>query len=100
MMKVTANPNTTPAASPPAATVTKLMAACVALNAPVRLAATANRNNTRPEASLTRLSPSSNTVRRCGRRTFCNTALAATASGGETMAPSAKQAAQGSDGIT
>ena len=46
-------------------------------------------------ASLSRLSPSSKAVSRRGRETRWSTARADTASGGETIAPSAKQAAQG-----
>ena len=37
---------------------------------------------------------------RAGRRTRASTALAATASGGETIAPSVTQAAHGSEGIS
>ncbi len=75
-------------------------AARPASNVPVSAAATANRYSTSPEASLTRLSPSSSTVMRGGRDSPCSTALAATVSDGETIAPSAKHAAHGSDGST
>lgn len=85
---------------PPAASSTKLPAASTQLNVPVMAAATAKRNNTIPVASLTRLSPSSSTTIRRGSRSPASTALAATASGGDTMAPSAKHAAQGKPGTT
>ena len=93
-------PATIPMATPPTAKPLKVASAWPALNVPVIVAATANRNSTRPEASFTRLSPSSNTTIRRGKLRRANTAFAATASGGEMMAPSAKQAPQGSDGST
>jgi hypothetical protein len=74
--------------------------AAPALNVPVNPAAIAKRNNTKPVASLTRLSPSRSVVTRAGSGNPLRTAFAATASGGETMAPKAKQEAQGRDGMT
>jgi len=87
----TASPTTTP----PSASRTKLVTAAPALNVPLNVAATAKRNRTSPVASLSRLSPSTSADSRRGSLTFCSTARAETASGGETIAPSAKQAAQG-----
>ena len=55
---------------------------------------------TSPDASLTRLSPSRTVTSLAGSLRRCSTALAATASGGETMAPSATPAGQGSDGMS
>lgn len=49
---------------------------------------------------MTRLSPSSTTTSRRGSFSRDSTAPAATASGGETIAPSAKQAAQGKPGAS
>ncbi len=70
------------------------------LKAPVSTAATANRNRTSPVASFSKLSPSRNVLSRRGNFTRCKTARADTASGGETMAPSATQAAQGNAGTS
>jgi hypothetical protein len=58
------------------------------------------RNSTRPAASLSRLSPSSRTMMRRGSASRSSTARAATASGGDTTAPSAKHTAHGSVGAT
>ena len=83
---------------PPIESTPKLTAASATLNAPVSPAATAKRNSTMPVASLDEAFPSSSTIMRGGSRTRASTALAATASGGDTMAPSAKHAAHGRDG--
>ncbi len=56
------NAKITPTIRPPMATVKKLMVAAPALNEPVNAAATAKRSSTSPDASLTRLSPSSSTM--------------------------------------
>lgn len=78
-------------------------------NRPVALAAvidtasaadTAIWYSSRPDASLTRLSPSSTATSRAGSGWRCRIAFAATASGGDTIAPSVKQAAHGSAGFT
>src|SRR5579875_683078 len=63
-------------------------------------AATAKRIATRAEASLTRDSPLRMVTMRRGMRSFSVTAVAATASGGETMAPSARATGQVKPGIT
>ena len=93
-----AAPTSKPMAMPPEASSTKLSNACAALKVPVTLAAMAKRNSTRPLASFSRLSPSSKVSKRRGSFTRCSTARADTASGGDTMAPSAAQAAHGKDG--
>ncbi len=98
MNRISSQPMMKPTATPPSASSAKRTTAPSKLNAPVSAAATAKRNSTRPAASLSRLSPSSSTISRRGSATRSSTALAATASGGETIAPSVKQAAHGSAG--
>ncbi len=49
-------------------------------------------NNSSADASLSRLSPFSTATDRCGMRTLASTAVAAAASGGATIAPSASAA--------
>src|SRR5476651_2738314 len=83
---------------PPRPSRAKLAAACSMLNVPVSAAATAKRTRTRPAASLSKLSPSRIAISLRGSATRSSTALAAMASGGETIAPSAKQTAQGRPG--
>ena len=65
---------------------------------PVTIAALANFRRTRPVASFTRLSPSRIVTIRRGRRTRRAIAVAATASGGETMAPRTRAAGHGTPG--
>ncbi|CAJ4251949.1 Uncharacterised protein [Burkholderia pseudomallei] len=89
-----------PTATPPTPSCAKRTTASPVLNAPVSAAATAKRNSTSPAASFRRLSPSSSTISRRGSATRSSTAFAATASGGDTIAPSAKHAAHGSPGAT
>jgi len=85
---------------PPSATHASSMPADASENTPVAAAATANLNATRPEASLMRLSPVRIALTRpgSGRRAVID--AVATASVGETMAPSANAAASGSAGIS
>jgi hypothetical protein len=89
-----------PANTPPIARMAKSRTASPASKNPLRVAATAQRNKIRPVASFSRLSPSSKAVSRRGSVTPLSTARADTASGGDTMAPNAKQAAQGSSGTS
>lgn len=98
MKRISAQPTMKPTATPPSPSSAKRSTAPWKLNTPVSAAAAAKRYSTRPAASLSRLSPSSSTISRRGSATRSSTALAATASGGETIAPSVKQAAQGSEG--
>src|SRR6266567_8262903 len=58
-------------------------------------AATAKRKEMKAVASFTRLSPSRITIILRGTRKFCVTDSAATASGGEMMAPNTNATAQG-----
>src|SRR5581483_6594580 len=88
-------PTTSPRATPPMLTTTKLTAAAGSENAPVISAATANLSATSAEASFTRLSPSSTVTIRRGTPRLCVIAVAATAPGGETIAPKANAAATG-----
>ena len=64
------------------------------------MAAMAVRSATRAVASLSRLSPSRIATIRRGMPTLRAIVVAATASGGETTAPSAKAAASETPGIT
>ena len=93
-------PTTKPITMPPIASTKNVPTAPVALNAPVTPAAIAKRNSTRPVASFSRLSPSSRMRSRRGSFTRSSTARAETASGGETIAPSAKQAGHERDGTS
>ena len=68
-------------------------------NVPVAIAATANLNATSPDASLMRLSPLRISVTRDGSGRRSVMAAVATASVGDTIAPSANAAASGSVGI-
>src|SRR5687767_14764785 len=67
---------------------------------PVATAPTAKRYTSSALASLKRLSPSRITSSRCGGRSALSTVVAAAASGGATMAPSAIAAAQGMSGTS
>ena len=78
----------------------KSIAAALQLKAPVAAAAIANLNAMRPEASLIRLSPLMIVVTRDGTLSLEVIALTATASVGETTAPSANAAASGIAGIS
>jgi len=69
-------------------------------NPPATTAARANLKATRPVASFIRLSPLSTVVRRAGTRSRSVMALTATASVGETIAPSAKAIASGRPGTS
>src|SRR3954453_13941805 len=85
---------------PPTAEVTNDTEASPNDTSPAMVAPTAKRYSTSEEASLSRLSPSSTTTRRFGRRQFLSPDAAATASGGATMAPSVTAAAQGRSGTS
>ena len=85
---------------PPAATTTKRPLAAPSENVPVATAASANLYATRPVASLTRLSPSMMVTTRRGTLSRWVTAVAATASGGDTIAPSTNATSQLIPGIT
>src|SRR5438876_3230665 len=85
----------TPTPTPPAATKRNRKLASPSEKLPVIMAATANRNEMKEVASLTKLSPSRMTMILRGTRKFCVTDSAATASGGEMRAPKTKQTAKG-----
>src|SRR6266404_2731871 len=68
-------------------------------NVPVKAAATAKRMQTRPEASLSRDSPSRMCIKRLGTGTRAAIADTAIGSVGETIAASAKAMATGISGI-
>ena len=70
------------------------------LKTPVTAAAIAVRYNTSADASLTRLSPSRITMTRRGTGSRDTIAAAATASGGEMIAPSATATLHGMPGIS
>ena len=84
-------PTTRPAATPPTETRTNSPAAFEGENVPDTTATVANFSRTRPVESLTRLSPSRMVMSRRGSFSLWAMAAAATASGGETMAPRTKQ---------
>jgi hypothetical protein len=85
---------------PSSVTSQKSTAAFCHTKVPDNTAARANRNTTRLEASLTRLSPSRILMTRLGTLIPFNTAVAATASGGEIMPPSRKPNASVNPGMT
>jgi hypothetical protein len=78
----------------------KVGSASQGLKEPAAAAPTASRNTSSAVASLNRLSPSSTTMSRCGSPTCRSTEVAAAASGGATIAPSATAAAQGISGTS
>ncbi|MND55434.1 hypothetical protein D3C80_465200 [compost metagenome] len=84
---------------PPIATQRNVPSASVSENVPVTAAATANRMQTRPDASLSSDSPSRMCINRGGIGTRAAIAETATGSVGETMAASAKATASGMAGI-
>ena len=92
-------PAAAPSATPPVATSANSPIAAGSENAPVSTATSANLQSTSPAASLSRLSPSMIVTIRRGIFRLRITAVAATASDGETMAPSRKATAQGVPGI-
>lgn len=71
-----------------------LVPAAAGENVPVETAATAKLKVTSAVASFTRLSPSRMVTSLRGRRMRRSSAIGATASGGETIAPSTKPTAQ------
>ena len=89
----------TPTTIPPAAAMKKSIPTSTIVKVPdtARIAA---RSAVRAVASLTRLSPSSTLTIARGIPTRRATALAAIASGGATIAPSANPAASGRPGIS
>src|SRR5262249_23918956 len=90
----------TPSTNPTPESTTNCQPAVTQLKAPVTAAATANLNATSPDASLIRLCPFKIVVTREGTLSFKMIALTETASGGETTAPSANAAANGSSGTS
>jgi len=92
-------PTTSPVTTPPTAASAKSRPTCHNEIEPA-IAAMPVRNATSAAASLNRLSPSSSRTILRGIATRRATAVAATASGGATIAPSAMPAASGSPGIT
>ena len=95
-----AHASATPSTKPPPESTNNCRAASRQLNTPVTTAAVANLNATSPEASLIRLSPLTIVATRAGILSLPVTALTATASVGETTAPSANAAASGSSGTS
>ena len=95
MTRVTIAPTMTPMARPPTATTTNSTPAEPTENAAVPAATTAVRYTISADASLTRLSPSRIVTIRRGTPSRRKMAVAATASGGATIAPSATAAAIG-----
>ena len=93
--KVTAVPMT----MPPMASHRKVPKALASEKVPVSAAATAKRMQTRPDASLSRDSPSRMCISRLGIGARLAMADTAMGSVGETMAASAKATASGIDGI-
>src|SRR5687767_2921797 len=91
---------TSPTATPPAATITKSTPAFTNVNWPVITATTAKRKTIKLAASFTRLSPSRMASTRLGIFIFCSTDVAATASGGEIIAPNAKPSARVNPGMS
>ena len=69
-------------------------------NCPLIIAATANRNTIKLEASFTRLSPSNTVASLFGIFRFFTTDVAATASGGEIIPPSRNPKASVKPGIS
>ena len=87
-----------PAARLSGSTSAKDAARKPALKWPAASVPTASRNRNSALASLSRLSPSSTAPMRAGSRTCRRIAVAAVASGGATIAPSATAAAQARSG--
>ena len=90
---VTIQPSRTPTAIPPTPTTTNDRLALSAEKDPNTTAATATRYRIRADASLTRLSPSRIVMTRRGTPRRRSTDVAATASGGATIAPNANAGA-------
>ncbi len=97
--RMTTNATNAPTASPPRETWKKVNRAFEGENAPVRAAATANRKQTRPEASLSSASPSRRCIKREGIFTPRTEPERATASVGESTDASAKLIARGIVGM-
>ena len=89
-----------PVATPPPERTTNFHATSDESKSPVAAAATASLNATSPVASLSRLSAETMCVTRCGSGRFSVVATVATASVGETIAPSVNATASGIDGIS
>jgi hypothetical protein len=88
-----------PITSPPIATTKKVRVVSTIENMPVTAAATANRKQTRPVASLSRASPSSTCIIVRGTGVAAVIAETATGSVGESTAASAKATGSGMLGI-
>ena len=88
-----------PIRTPPKPTQINFKAACVKENTPVSAAAIAKRYATSAVASLTRLSPSRMVTTLRGTPSLRVIAVAADASGGETIAPRINPIDQGIEGI-
>src|SRR5690349_24951436 len=95
MMRSTTHPTSTPTSTPTPASTKKRTIDSPQLNTLVTAAATAERYRISADASFTRLSPSRITITRRGTGSRDTIAAAATASGGETIAPSATATAHG-----
>ena len=89
---------TSPTTMPPTATTTRSVPAPTALNVPPSATSDETRSRTRAVASFTRLSPSRIVTMRRGTPSRRTIEVAATASGGETIAPKANAAAHGRSG--
>src|SRR5215207_377022 len=86
--------STSPSSTLPSVTTSSVGSTVHPERKPVTVAPTARRYTSSALASLNRLSPSRITSRRCGGRSCLSTVVAAAASGGATMAPSATAAPQ------
>ena len=95
----TITPTSNPIPIPRNATSVKVLVASHKLNCPVMMAASANRNTIRLDASFTRLSPSRMVTTLFGMRKSWRTVVAATASGGEIIPPSRNPNASEKPGI-
>jgi len=84
--------------TPPPAAMKKSSTVSLKMNVPLTAAITAARYRMSAVASFTRLSPSRIVTTRCGRPNRFATAVAETASGGETIAPKAMAPAQPNPG--
>ena len=90
-----ANKASTPASTPASTAYMKLADASASEKVPVSAAATAKRNMTRPDASLSRDSPSRMCISRGGTSVLSTIEDMATASVGDSTAASAKPTASG-----
>ena len=99
-IQLAARPNAAPNSSPPTNSTRKFTEASMRLKVPVMQAASANWNDTMPDASLSSSSPLSRLFCRSGMSICFDSEDTATASVGPSAAPRAKAAASGMEGMT